>query len=140
MSKTGPFRPTLAELDALRDALLRAGGAALELELGDMRLRMVPARTPMANRSASAHGTPTAAPARTIDSEGPGLLRLFDPAGGPQLVAPGDTVEADQIVALLEVGTALLPVCARAAGRIEAILAEDGDIVGYGTPLFRLAD
>ncbi|MFV0335183.1 MAG: acetyl-CoA carboxylase biotin carboxyl carrier protein [Tropicimonas sp.] len=136
MTRNKTFRPTLAELDALRDALLRAGSVALELELGGTRLRMVPG----GGGGVSADPAPAPPPARGIDSDGPGRLRLADPAGGAPFVTEGAMVRDGQLVALLEVGAALLPVHARVSGRIAAVLAADGEIVGYGTPLFRLAD
>jgi acetyl-CoA carboxylase biotin carboxyl carrier protein len=41
-------------------------------------------------------------------------------------------------VALLRIGLLLCPVVAPAAGVLGAPLAEDGAMVGYGTPLFPL--
>lgn len=140
MTRNKTFLPTLAELDALRDALLRAGSVALELDLGGTRLRMVPGGCGGGGEGVSADPAPAPPPARGIDSDGPGRLRLADPAGGAPFVTEGATVRDGQLVALLEVGAALLPVHARASGRIAAVLAADGEIVGYGTPLFRLAD
>lgn len=124
--------PTLEEIDALRLALEAAGGVALELEDGDVRLHIVPA--------APSAGPPVVAkPAPTINSDGPGILRLTDPSGGAAFVTTGTAIEAGQIVALLEVGTALLPLHAEKAGRAEAILMAEGDLVGYGTPIIQLA-
>lgn len=139
MSDAAGWRPTLAELDALRRALFRAGGTTLELSSGDVRITMVPApvgapATPPATTEAA-----EATPGREITSDGPGVFRPAAPLRDAPFVTPGTAVDEGQIVALLQVGTALLPVTSPAAGRIEAVLAEDGEVVGYGTPLFRLA-
>ena len=132
MSDNSTAAPTLEEIDALRLALETAGGVALELEYCGVRLHIVPA-TPSAGPPASAK------PAPTINSDGPGILRLSDPSGGADFITAGSAIAAGQIVALLEVGTALLPLHAETAGRAEAILAAEGDLVGYGTPIIQLA-
>lgn len=141
MSEVPSWRPDLAELDALRAALRRAGNASLELEVGGLRLRMMPTA---AARPYPADAPPPPKPTLPVDtpvlvSNGPGILRLADPAGGAPFAPPGAEVNAGQIVALLQAGAALWPVEASRSGRIESVLAEDASIVGYGTPLFRLA-
>lgn len=137
MSGTGGQAPTLDEIDALRLALDAVGSVALTLEYGDVRLQIVPAARAAVAPPAE---TPAAAkPAPTINSDGPGILRLSDPSGGAAFVTAGCAIEEGQIVALLEVGTALLPLHADKAGRAAAILAAEGDLVGYGTPIIQLA-
>ena len=139
MTDTPAPRPTLAELDALRDALIRAGGASLEIELGDLRVKMVPARPEQATTAAAAPQPPEQPAAITLNSNGPGILRLSDPAGGPPFAAAGTMVSDGQIIALLQAGAALWPVHATASGQIETVLANEGNVVGYATPLFQLA-
>ncbi|WP_417723308.1 biotin/lipoyl-containing protein [Salipiger sp.] len=139
MSDRRPWRPAPEELDALRDALIRAGGASLELEIGDVRICMVPATTRSAPHATIPAAPEAEPPAPTIDSDGPGIFRAADPAGGGALAAPGTEVSPGQIVGLLQAGAALWPVTSTRAGRIEAVLVADGEIVGYGTPLYRLS-
>ena len=129
MSDRRPWRPAPEELDALRDALIRAGGASLELEIGDVRICMVPATTRSAPHATIPAAPEAEPPAPTIDSDGPGIFRA----------APGTEVSPGQIVGLLQAGAALWPVTSTRAGRIEAVLVADGEIVGYGTPLYRLS-
>lgn len=140
MSNTDMTAPTLEEIDALRLALEAAGGISLELEFGAVRLHIVPAARIAAPAAGAVETFAAAKPAHTIKSDGPGILRLSDPAGGAAFVTAGSRIAAGQIVALLEVGTALLPLHAAEAGRAEAILANEGDLVGYGTPIIKLAD
>lgn len=135
------WTPTLAELDALRDALMRAGGATLDLSLGETRLVMEPASTAAAGPAPVATATaPAAAPApATLDADGPGLLHLSDPAGGKPFAPVGAPVDAGQIIAVLRAGKALFPVRASRAGTVASALHPDGTLVGYGTQLFTLA-
>ncbi len=139
MSGTDMTAPTLDEIDTLRRALEAAGGVALELEYGEVRLHIVPMVRAAATAAMAAEPPAAARPALTINSDGPGILRLSDPSGGAAFVTAGSAIQAGQIVALLEVGTALLPLHAAEAGHVEAILAAEGDLVGYGTPIIQLA-
>lgn len=133
------WTPTLAELDALRDALMRAGGATLDLSLGETRLVMEPALVAAADPAPGAPA-PEAAPApATLDADGTGLLHLSDPAGGKPFALVGAPVDAGQIIAVLRAGKALFPVRASRAGTVASALHPDGTLVGYGTPLFTLA-
>jgi acetyl-CoA carboxylase biotin carboxyl carrier protein len=50
----------------------------------------------------------------------------------------GSHVEAGQVVGLVEVMKLFNEVKAPAAGEIVAVLAEDGEMVEYGQPLFQL--
>ncbi len=59
--------------------------------------------------------------------------------GDPPLVAPGDTVEPDQPLGLIEVMKTFHEVTAGRRARVVAVLAEDAAPVEYGQPLFELA-
>ncbi|MFV0491353.1 MAG: acetyl-CoA carboxylase biotin carboxyl carrier protein [Pseudorhodobacter sp.] len=66
---------------------------------------------------------------------------LFRPGGAPDadpLVKAGTQVAQGQLLGTLQVGAAMLPIHSPAAGQITAVLAAEGALVGYGTPLFRL--
>jgi len=54
--------------------------------------------------------------------------------------AVGQRVAAGEIVGIVQVGRLYVPVTAPADGVIDAILAEPGALVGYGSPLLRLSD
>lgn len=72
-----------------------------------------------------------------IVAPGVGIILTRHPLHTVPLARPG-RVRAGQTVALLRVGLLLCPVMAPAAGVLGAPLAEDGAMVGYGTPLFPL--
>ena len=58
--------------------------------------------------------------------------------GQPPIVRIGDYVESGQTVATIEALGKMTTVTAPEAGRVIEILCEDGQPVGYGTPLLRL--
>ncbi|TWB02362.1 acetyl-CoA carboxylase biotin carboxyl carrier protein [Bradyrhizobium stylosanthis] len=53
-------------------------------------------------------------------------------------VAPGQRVEAGAIVGLVRIGLLYAPIVAPAAGTVDAVIAEAGTMVGYGTPIVRI--
>ena len=53
-------------------------------------------------------------------------------------VAPGDIVEADQELVILECMKTEIPVLAPAAGRVAAVLVAEGDTVAERQPLLTL--
>jgi biotin carboxyl carrier protein len=53
-------------------------------------------------------------------------------------VAPGQRIEAGAIVGLVKIGLLYAPVVAPAAGIVDAVMAETGAMVGYGTPVVRI--
>lgn len=59
--------------------------------------------------------------------------------GEPPFVQPGDVVEADQTLGLIEVMKTFHQVTAGRRARLLAALTEDGAPVEYGQPLFTLA-
>lgn len=53
-------------------------------------------------------------------------------------VSPGDMIEPGMLVGLISVGELYLPVTATEGGTMAAFLAEDNQLVDYGTPLVSL--
>ncbi|HLZ00991.1 MAG TPA: biotin/lipoyl-containing protein [Bradyrhizobium sp.] len=53
-------------------------------------------------------------------------------------VEPGQRIEAGAIVGLVKVGLIYAPVLSPADGILDAVLAETGATVGYGTPIARI--
>jgi acetyl-CoA carboxylase biotin carboxyl carrier protein len=51
-------------------------------------------------------------------------------------VAVGDDVAVGATIAIIEVMKMMVPVEASVAGRVVAVLADDGDLVEFGQPLF----
>lgn len=58
--------------------------------------------------------------------------------GEPPFVKVGDLVQPEQVLCIVEAMKVMNEVRAEVAGVVEEILAEEGDPVEYGQPLFRL--
>jgi len=58
--------------------------------------------------------------------------------GEPPFVKVGDLVQPGQVLCIVEAMKVMNEVRAEVAGVVEEILAEEGDPVEYGQPLFRL--
>lgn len=53
-------------------------------------------------------------------------------------VAPGQRIEAGATLGLVKIGLLYAPVVAPIAGIVDAVVAETGAMVGYGTPIVRI--
>lgn len=82
--------------------------------------------------------TDSGAPCVKIKAESLGILRRVHPSRPETRVEPGDAVVKGQPLALLQVGDAYTSVCAPSSGVVESVLAEEGQRIDYGTPLFLL--
>jgi acetyl-CoA carboxylase biotin carboxyl carrier protein len=122
----------------------------LELEMNGVKLSLRRAgAAPAAARPSLQPATPVAAAAAPVVAADAGgeavtapLLGTFYRApkpGAPPFVEVGTLVEADTIVAIIEVMKLMNTVRAGKAGRISAILAADGALVEFGQPLLRIA-
>jgi acetyl-CoA carboxylase biotin carboxyl carrier protein len=69
-----------------------------------------------------------------------GVFRERHPTNDTPLIAPGHTVEPGEVIALIQVGMLLLHVLAPTGGVVTDVLAADGDVVGYGAPLFKMTE
>lgn len=67
-----------------------------------------------------------------------GVLLDSIPGRAAPLCVSGEAVEAGHLLALLQVGSLLLPVRAPCAGRVDAWRVASGSVVGYGTELLSL--
>ena len=67
-----------------------------------------------------------------------GVLLDSIPGRAAPLCAAGEAVEAGRLLALLQVGSLLLPVRAPCAGRVGGWRVAPGSLVGYGTELLAL--
>lgn len=72
-----------------------------------------------------------------VRAEQVGILRLRHPSGAGEALAPGRVFKKGECLAFLEVGPTLKPVVAPEDGTVEELVAADGDVIGYGAPLFR---
>jgi acetyl-CoA carboxylase biotin carboxyl carrier protein len=76
----------------------------------------------------------------TIESPMLGIFYRAEAPGEPPFVEVGSTVEADTIVCIIEVMKMMNSVPAGVAGRIVAISSQNGQLVEFGEPLFRVEE
>lgn len=112
---------------------IAAAGQRVRIRIGRNALADTPDAVPSATACATDTGT-------LVTAEGLGLLRREHPARLDARIAVGDAVAAGQPLALLQVGSTYTAVIAPHSGVVEALLAEDGQRIDYGTPLFRLRE
>ena len=89
------------------------------------------------HREADAAGP--ASSADVVVSPSFGTFLHAHPLHEAALVRPGAPVAAEQVVGLLKLGALLVPVRAPRAAIVEAVLAADASLVGFGDPLLALA-
>jgi acetyl-CoA carboxylase biotin carboxyl carrier protein len=132
----------IAEIEALLAAMERHGIERIELEdaEGCLSLALPPDTTPAAIPVAGTR--PSGAPEEDRGSLAKatiaGRFLPTHPWRAKPLAEIGRHVTAGEIVGLVQVGFLYVPVTAPADGVIDAILAEPGALVGYGSPLLRL--
>ena len=81
----------------------------------------------------------TASPNAVIVRAGtPGVFLRRHPLGTALSAPEGAMVGKDEFLGFLRIGPLLTAVPAPVGGTIVAILADDGAIVGFGTPLFEI--
>ncbi|WP_207538857.1 acetyl-CoA carboxylase biotin carboxyl carrier protein [Sabulicella rubraurantiaca] len=145
----------LAKIKALIDLVSRSDVTELELTEGDTTLKIGRATNASAPRQTEAEQpslqpppisvtAPAAEPApsttRDTDVRAPsfGIFHRTPDPGSPPFVTAGATVEAGQTLCLVEAMKVFTSVTAPCAGVVETILAEAGEEVEAGQPLFRL--
>ncbi|MFC3321117.1 acetyl-CoA carboxylase biotin carboxyl carrier protein [Mesorhizobium cantuariense] len=127
---------TVEEIERLTAWCASAGIGEIELSEAGFSLRLhmqaVVAETPAAE-------APKAETAfKGVRAPGVGVFRLDHPTTGRSVAEPGQTVRKGETVGVLQVGPCLKAIVAPADGVLGAALAEDGAVVGYGTPLYEL--
>ncbi len=126
----------------------------IEVQEGDLRIRVrrggaagaAPVTAPAAAAPPAAAGEPAAAPPATAEEEGLTLVRspivgTFFAApspGAPDFVSAGDSVEAGQVLCIVEAMKLMNEIEAEVAGQIVKRLVTNGQPVEYGQPLFSL--
>jgi acetyl-CoA carboxylase biotin carboxyl carrier protein len=98
------------------------------------------APTAAAAAAAAANVTQAAADDEFLTIESPmlGIFYRAEAPGEPPFVEVGSIVEADTIVCIIEVMKMMNSVPAGVAGKIVAISSENGRLVEFGEPLFRV--
>jgi len=145
----------LNELRELIQVLESSGLAELEIEDENQRIRLTryspaPPAQPAAPPAPAAPSAPApaqpAAPAeeggheleegwKTIDSPMVGTFYTAPAPSEPPFVKPGDRVEADQPVCIIEAMKIMNEVTASFPATIEKVLVENGQPVEFGQPL-----
>lgn len=88
---------------------------------------------------ASAAAPPAAAPAGiTINAPTVGTFYASASPDDPPFVSVGSVVKPDTVICIIEAMKVFNQIQAEKAGRVAAILVENGDAVGFNQPLFRL--
>lgn len=131
----------------LREVRLRRGDQRWQLRRGPQEIATYAAApVPMAAPAAAA-ATPGAAPsaaapaddgAREIKSPMVGTFYRSSTPGEKPFVKEGDRVTGDTVVCLIEAMKFFNQIKADCSGTIVKVLANDGDPVDYGQPLFKI--
>jgi acetyl-CoA carboxylase biotin carboxyl carrier protein len=74
-----------------------------------------------------------------MSSPGLGIFLHAHPLHDTPLVQADDSVAAGQVLGFLKIGPLLVPVPAPHDGVVLDIVAQDGTLVGFGDPLFRIS-
>lgn len=121
---------TFEEIEAVVRRLDGQGIATADIRAGKayLRLRFAPEET--------SEPTPPEPPPSRAASPSPGRFRPVHPLEGTPRFAPGDIVRQGETIAFVEANGLLLPVIAAADLTLGQALANDGDAVGWGTPLY----
>jgi acetyl-CoA carboxylase biotin carboxyl carrier protein len=158
---SSPKAPAVDPIDArlvrrLADILTETGLSEIEVEHSGLKIRvaktltaapmqmmhaapMAAAPAPVAAAAAASSASAEAAPVRAggdeVKSPMVGSVYLQPEPGAAQFVQVGDKVEAGQTLMIIEAMKTMNPIPAPKAGRIVAILVEDGQPVEFGEPL-----
>ncbi|MBR0712431.1 acetyl-CoA carboxylase biotin carboxyl carrier protein subunit [Bradyrhizobium liaoningense] len=130
----------MTDVERLAQILERSGVDAIEIEEPGLSLKLVVEKS--ARMAASP--TPAAAAGPATDhsvlakANVAGHFLAAHPWRDKPFVAPGQRIEAGAIVGLVKIGLLYAPIVAPAAGTVDAVIAETGATVGYGTPIARI--
>lgn len=139
----------MMEKHDLREVRLRRGDQRWHLRRGPQEVAAIPAALPMPTAAAAAAPpSPSAAAEPAPASADDGLREIKSPMvgtfyrastpGEPPFVKEGDRVSGDTVVCLIEAMKFFNQIKADCSGTIVKVLAEDGDPVDYGQPLFKI--
>lgn len=139
-----PYRYLATEATEILRVLAGSDVDELELEQGAIRLRVRRTLTSSEPNTEEPSALPRSEHAEDASSlvTAPvvGWFRRSATIDGPPLADVGHTVEAGQRLAIIEAVQVVHDVVAERAGVVVEVLVADGEGVGYGQPLFRLAE
>jgi acetyl-CoA carboxylase biotin carboxyl carrier protein len=137
----------LHEVQALADLVKNSNLHELEIERGNMRLKIVNAtcqiegnsgQPTVQERQAPRHRVEEDASLHVIKSPIVGTFYGAPSPGTPDFVAKGDRVDANSIVCIIEAMKVMNEIQAEVGGVVTDILAQNGQPVEFGQPLFRV--
>jgi len=138
----------------LADVLAETGLTEIEVEEGGRRIRVArhaapaPAAQCAAPPAAAAAPAPTAeAPAASAPGEAAGAIKspmvgtvyLAPEPGADAFVKVGDQVSAGDTLLVVEAMKVMNPITATSAGKVQAVLVENGQPVEFDQPLILVA-
>ncbi len=128
----------LTDIERLAQILERSGVDAIEIEEPGQSLKLV--MDTGARMAASPALAAAAGPDHSVIAKADvaGHFLATHPWRDKPFVAPGQRIEAGAIVGLVKIGLLYAPIVAPAAGTVDAVIAETGAMVGYGTPIARI--
>jgi len=127
----------MTDLDDILACMMAAGLSHLSYSDGRESISM--RLDPAAVVSLSAPSAPPATAPETISTASMGRLIFAHPGRPEDMATEGLLVGAGQAVAYVVSGHAITAVVAQEPGTLGRRLREEGDIVGYGTPVFAFA-
>lgn len=140
------FDEVALEIDGLKLSMRRGAGAT---DGSAAAIAAVPAQSPAPARAGAAEATaPAAAPAAPAAPTDPSVQDVASPLlgtcyrapkpGAPPFVEVGTAVDAETVVAIVEVMKLMNTVRAGVKGTVSEILMRDGALVEYGETLLRV--
>lgn len=125
----------LTDIERLARILEKSGVDWIEIEEPGQSLKLVIDAADRMAASPAFAATAGAAASVVAKAEIAGQFLASHPWRDKPFIAPGQRIEAGAIVGLVKVGLLYAPVTAPTAGIIDAVIAETGATVGYGTPI-----
>jgi acetyl-CoA carboxylase biotin carboxyl carrier protein len=140
----------LRKLKKLIDLVEQSGIAELEITEGEEKVRIsrggqpgqsaaatvIPAAAPVAGAAPAAAAEPAVPEGHILKSPMVGTFYRSPAPGAKPFIELGQTIEAGDTVCIIEAMKLLNEIEADHGGTIKAILAENGQPVEYGEPLF----
>src|SRR5918992_690962 len=143
--------PVLRAVDLLAPAFEEAGLDELEVEIGELHVRLTRPRVaepspavvapPIGQGSQTPAGSPFGAPAagmRFVNAPLTGVWYASPSPGARPYVREGDEIASGQVVGLIEAMKLFNEIKADAGGRITRILVESGTLVRRQQPLLEI--
>ena len=133
-----------SKIKPLIDLVQETGIAELEVAEGDSRVRIVqtPAAVAVAGTVAAAEpskGEAETAAGAVVGAPLAGTFYRSPAPGEPPFVEVGDTVAVGDVLCIIESMKMMNRVPSDKAGRVAAVLVDNGRAIESGTPLFRIA-